>query len=657
MRLYTLLFSGLMMMGTAFSQSHENVSITESNQDSVIVFTTKSASEYIGKLLKNKDLWRSGRDTVKLSLARLIEHFHEPFDSVDNRLSSFPYNSVEILEKDIVRYDTIPFRWLNDSTLITDSPELTKDPFIVQKTIVQKYVDSLLVLSSDSTEEVNYTRDTLAFLYDTIFQEKVAEGREEDTLEKLRKTVLVKQDTLTEILIDSSFLESENIPLYRYSEGRLIPSYPLNSARSSARFYPEAGRIIISDTITKMVADAASPFHIVPGDNMPDSLMKAVETLLAFTWERDSVLLYFNDIRGRRTPFWLTSGDDELYRYWVKNHKNDSITLWMGNPSKYDISLVLEQDVNLNRMQKLDVDNIPITKVQPEFDLAELEPLEEIPVYWDYNFSTSFSLNQTYLSNWSKGGENSFSSLLDIQGGAIYTDTKAKTKWTSSGRLKFGNIITEEYGLRTNTDMLEFNSQYNKEIKEKIDFSAVFYMKNQLAKGYNFPNDSVVVSKFLNPGTFTVGLGVEYKPFNKTSLNFSLLSYKNTFVLDTANIDQTLHGIDAGKRARQEMGGQLVIKNSLSILEDLNISNKIRLFSGYLNNPENIDVDWEIDIEKKISWYFTILLNLHMIYDDDIRFPVLDDNDEPVILPDGSEYKVPKLQFKQFLGLTFLFKF
>jgi hypothetical protein len=205
--------------------------------------------------------------------------------------------------------------------------------------------------------------------------------------------------------------------------------------------------------------------------------------------------------------------------------------------------------------------------------------------------------------------------------------------------------------------MFNLNSQFNKVIKEKIDFSAVFFMKNQVARGYKYPNDSVVVSKFLNPGSFTIGAGLEYKPFKKTTLNFSMLSYKNTFVLDTAKIDQTRHGIDADKKLRQEMGGQLVVKNSVSILDGLDISNTVRLFTNYLNNPQNVDVDWELSIERKINWYFTVLLNLHFIYDDDIRFPVLDENEQPVLLPDGSPKKSPKLQFKEFLGITLSFKF
>jgi hypothetical protein len=68
-------------------------------------------------------------------------------------------------------------------------------------------------------------------------------------------------------------------------------------------------------------------------------------------------------------------------------------------------------------------------------------------------------------------------------------------------------------------------------------------------------------------------------------------------------------------------------------------------------------VDWEMLLDRKINWFFTIRLNLHLIYDDDVRFTVLDAEDQPVLNPDGSEKKVAKAQFKEFLGLSLLFQF
>jgi hypothetical protein len=100
-----------------------------------------------------------------------------------------------------------------------------------------------------------------------------------------------------------------------------------------------------------------------------------------------------------------------------------------------------------------------------------------------------------------------------------------------------------------------------------------------------------------------------------------------------------------------------VLISKMAPYKDLSIENRLRLFSSYLNNPQNVDVDWEVIMDQKINWFFTIRLNLHLVYDDDIRFPVLNSEGTPIILPDGSEYKVAKAQFKEFIGLSLQFKF
>ena len=666
MRLYTLILLVLMSLYNLNAQSE--MEAPEIQKDSIpsepIIFTTESASDYIKDLLELKTLWRPSGDTMRLSLSRLIDHFNEPFDSVQSRLETFPYDSVRPAPINLVSYDTIPVRWLNDSTLIIDTLALPHEPFKIKKTLVRRVVDTTSAATKDSIpalesliDFMQHKKDSMHQKKDTLIHLQAILPHDKDSLGSEVITIRQVYDTIFETVIDTALLSMNKIKLHQLVKNRIRPPFVSPGSHKSSWFIRDSSKIIISDTTRAIAGNEASPFYLMPSEKMTDSLQVAVMTLLNYTGNRDSFLLYLNDIQGQKTPLWLSNRNNDLYRYWVKNYKNDSITIWMGNPSKREMTLILEEDINVNRLEKQTADHIPVTMARPQLSLAKVEPLKEIPVYWDYDLASSLALSQTFLSNWSKGGESSISTILDINGTAKYTNKEAKTEWTNSGRLKYGSIITEENGIRTNTDLLEFNSQYNKVIRKKVDFSSVFYMKNQIARGYKYPNDSVVVSKFLNPATFTVGAGLEYKPFKKTTLNYSILSYKNTFVLDTANIDQTAHGIAADKRAKQEMGGQLVIKNSMTILEDLNMTNSIRLFSNYLDKPGNVDVDWEINLDKRINWFFTIKLNLHMIYDDNIRFPVLDENDQPVILPDGSKKKVPKLQFKQFLGLTLAFKF
>ncbi len=548
--------------GTVATADTLNIANTDTIPEPVIEFTPETASDFLINLMKLDSLFRPEADTMRISLNRLLDHYNESINTVKNRLTTFEYDSVRSDDETIVINDTLPVRWLNDSTFILDTLPLTREPFFTRKTIFLNGID---------TTAFAFTRDI-------------------PTLKLMMDSILMARDTIVETFIDTSYLESVNLRLHRFTNQSIDPPlFPPGSEKIS-RFFRDSTKIVTSDYQQVRLANEESPFFVVPNERTTDSLEVAVQTIINYTKTRDSILIYVSGVDGRRMPFWLSSERDEVYRYWVKNMENDSITLWIGNPEKYDITLRLEENVNVERRRKKLADDIPIFVGEPSRGLKKINELAEIPIYWDYLLSSAFTLNQTYLSNWAKGGENSLSSVLDINAGARYNDKASKITWDNTGRVRYGTIITEEHGFISNTDMIELNSQFNKVIKNKIDFSSSFYMKTQIARGYNFPNDSVVVSKFLNPATLTIGAGSEYKPFKRTSLNFSPLSYKNTFVLDTTNIDQTIHGIEQDLRARQEMGGQLVIRSKVSILEDLNISNSVRLFSNYLEKPENIDM-------------------------------------------------------------------
>jgi hypothetical protein len=583
-----------------------------------IIFTPEMAHAYLIRLLNMEDLWRNDGDTLRNAINILTEHYKEPFDSISRRLRLFSYDSVWFEPAVMVQQDTFPLRWLSDSLFYIDTVRLDKAPLFTQKTIVHRTMlpDSAMLLALDTLPDLKAIIDS----------------------------VLQVSDTMTGVFIDYEYLQSRNIRLYKLTEEGVDPPLLDRWSDKRAVFTPDSSAVVFSSTKHVLMADQDSPFYIVPDTTLPDSLRFAVETILDYTHKRDSILLSISDLQGRSTPFWLTAGTSDLYRYWLKNSKNDSITIWLGNPSKFNLSLILEEGVIVERLEKIPVDDVPIATAKPDRTLAEIKPLQEIPVFWKYNLAGSFTLNQNYLTYWAQGGESSFSGMLDIGGTAKYTNKETKSEWSNRVRLRYGALNTKEQGYRVSTDILEMNSQYNKVLISKLDFSSIFYFKSQLTKGYNYPNDSVTISKFLNPGTFTIGMGVEYKPFAKTLLNFSALSYKNTFVLDTNSIDQTNHGVETGKRSRQEVGGQLVINNTVSVFDGLKITNAVRLFSNYIEKPQNLDVDWETTLERQINWFFSVKLNLHLIYDDDVMFPVTKD--------DGAERKVPRTQFNQFFGLS-----
>lgn len=630
MKYFATLICFLILSGVLFAQSAPG--LIAADQDTVpspALFSIDSAISVIREAANSGTLWKSDRQSLRYDMGRLLGHVSEPFDSIELRLSTMDLQALNIVSRDILIKDTIAVRWLNDSTFIIDSLGWSLDLLLKKELELVYPVDFSTLAFNDSILDENGMLDSTLFTPDTILS----------------------------LSIDTAALEALDVHLLNFSGNRIIPSLDEPGNRRSVRLASDSVSLVTTDTLALWMGDEDTPFQFLSSRNQLDTLQSAVETLLTYLERRDSTRILINDRYGRKTPLWISTGSNDSRRFWVKNYKNDSITLWIGNPSSGEISLLLEDDIDFNRLTREHLDHLPMDLPQPLRKLAKMELLKPNPIFWEYEIANAFTFSQTYFSNWAKGGESSLATMLDISGNATYNNTQAKTQWINTARLKIGTLITQQYGLRKNDDLFEINSQFNKNKWGKFDLSASFYMKNQIAKGYNYPNDSVVVSKFLNPGSLTIGLGLEYKPFKHTSINMAPLSYKNTFVLDTANIDQTAHGISSNKRIRQELGTQILMVNKLKPMEDLTVSSKLRLFSNYLNHPGNIDIDWELLMDKKISWFFTIRVNLHLIYDDDIRFTVFGSDEQPFLLPNGTEKKVARAQFKEFVGLSLLFKF
>jgi hypothetical protein len=195
--------------------------------------------------------------------------------------------------------------------------------------------------------------------------------------------------------------------------------------------------------------------------------------------------------------------------------------------------------------------------------------------------------------------------------------------------------------------------------------------KTQVVPGYNYTkvnekDTAIMVSKFMNPAILTIGLGLDYKPNKVTSINFSPLSYKGTFVLDPAyfngqydstRIDQTKYGVEKDKKSKIEPGASFMISNRYKPFKTVSITNRLQLFTNYIDNPLNIDVDWEMILSASLNWYTDVRLNTHLIFDDDTRTVELDRYKNPVLRPDGTQKKTARVQFKQMLGFSFVFRF
>jgi len=424
--------------------------------------------------------------------------------------------------------------------------------------------------------------------------------------------------------------------------------------------------LVIIDTLNEVTSSYSKfPFKYFNHPFQSDSIKAAVSSILNYLDERDSTVISLTGLGKSVTPIMMNSKSEKVMRYWLKNEFSDSVTIWLGNPARNTIGLYLEKGVNFRRPVRQGHYAKAKINIKP-LDNTKLLGIQNIALksqFWKYHTETSFILNQASLSNWVRGGENSVSTALDVTGYANYNNKALKLSSNNFARLKFGYLKSGKNDIRKNLDLLETNSKLNHKAFGKFDFSAILLFKTQLARGYNYTQNtnthdtSILVSKFMNPAILTIGFGLDYKPNKNTSLNFSPFSYKGTFVTDTAHIDQTLYGIPKNRKSLNEPGVSFMITHIFKPVETVTIVNRLQLFTNYIHNPQNIDVDWEMIATATLNWFTDVRFNTHLIFDDDTKTDELYKNGQPVLRPDGTRKRTARIQFKEMLGFSVFFRF
>ncbi len=266
--------------------------------------------------------------------------------------------------------------------------------------------------------------------------------------------------------------------------------------------------------------------------------------------------------------------------------------------------------------------------------------------HWDIGSITSFTINQTMLSHWAAGGQNS----LAINGmSKIHANyKKGKALWSNSLDLGYGLLKQQDKPMRKTDDRIEFNSQYGFKAFENFYYTVLFNFKSQFTPGYQYTdNDSVKISNFLAPGYLVFSGGMNYEPNKHLGIYASFISGKVTLVMDPDLSAIGAFGVDSGKTVRYELGAYLKFNFSKEIIKNVTLNAKVDLFSNYLKNPQNVDVNADVFVAYKATKYLTINARIQSIYDDDIK----------ILLDEQTGRRGPRLQTMEILGLGLTFKF
>lgn len=275
---------------------------------------------------------------------------------------------------------------------------------------------------------------------------------------------------------------------------------------------------------------------------------------------------------------------------------------------------------------------------------------------WKKGLEASLLGSQVGFTNWAPGGDNNltFNGFLNFY--ARYE--KGNKKWENMLSLAYGQSKIGKQEFRKNEDKIDLLSAYGIKASDKWYYTANFNFKSQFTSGYNYHDDTIAkekISNFLAPAYISLGLGMEYRPHDYISfyispatarwiiVNDTLLASKGAFGVEKAYVDD--NGIYVpGETSKFEFGAYFRFMFKKDIVKNVNLSTKLELFSNYIENPQNIDINWDTMINMTINSWLSANFGLQMVYDDDT----------PIVDADGKEG--PRTQIKQMLGVGLTYK-
>lgn len=214
------------------------------------------------------------------------------------------------------------------------------------------------------------------------------------------------------------------------------------------------------------------------------------------------------------------------------------------------------------------------------------------------------------------------------------------------GKLTWDNRIMADYGItklkdqkfsRKTNDRLELNSIVGRQIKDESNWYYSYFLnfRSQFTSGYAFGEDTAgeeirtETTKFLSPGYLQTGPGMLWKKSDNLKVNIAPATARLIFVSDTfTNVgnDQTVidafntaggyFGVEANETTRFEFGASLGAYYKTDIVKNVTVENILNLYSNYLEDPQNVDLDYTLNLIMTVNKFITANATFQAIYDD-----------------------------------------
>ena len=267
---------------------------------------------------------------------------------------------------------------------------------------------------------------------------------------------------------------------------------------------------------------------------------------------------------------------------------------------------------------------------------AQEEEKEEPKDGWTRAGNISFLFNQSaFNAEWLGGGTSNIAGNLSISYDFNYR--KGDLTWDNKILADYGltKVKDQEFTRKTN-DRFEFNSLLGKQINESNWYYSFFInLRTQFAPGYEFFEDvngdeaRTEITRFFSPAYLQLGPGMLWKKSDNLKVNIAPATARFIFVskdftevgnaqadIDAFNAAGGYFGVEANETMRFEFGAALNAYAKFELMKNVSMENILSLYSNYLEDPQNVDIDYTANVVMTINKYLSTNLTFQAIYDD-----------------------------------------
>ena len=242
------------------------------------------------------------------------------------------------------------------------------------------------------------------------------------------------------------------------------------------------------------------------------------------------------------------------------------------------------------------------------------ETAQDTVKHWTKKGNISLLFNQSsYNKQWLGGGTSNVAGNFGLNYDFNYKNEDVV--WDNKFILAYGlSKIKGDTKTAKTDDRLELNSLWGKKASGQWYYSVFFNFKSQMDSG--FDKNNIKISHFFSPAYFQFGPGMLWKKSNNLSVNFAPAAGKLIVVHDHFTELGPSYGVLQGDNTRFEFGASISAYYKFSVMANVSIENRLNLYSNYLDTPQNVDVDYQMNVVMKINKYLSANVALQAIYDD-----------------------------------------